>query len=343
VKKLFIHIGTGKTGTTALQNFLDQNNEILKKEYSIQYAKTHKENHVHHALCSNFRRKDIDSKKIIPKRLQELIQEAKDSSCETFIISSEYFPGVSEAEIEELYIKTLEKYFEIHIIVYLRRQDEYLESWFAQLIKTERYSANIYNIMKVLQDTGLFNYYDLIKKWNNHIDKSNIHVKIYEKTQFYKGNIFNDFMQIFDICDISNFTILKKDPNPSLTRDQALLIKAFYNAGLEHLMDDVIKKPYSFQPINSSKFLSPEERTELILKYESLNAKVAKEYLNRGDGKLFINPLPIDSKENWKKIEQPSAEYMIRTFTHLLAKQKIHFNKEIDFLKAEINNIKEKL
>ncbi|QOP42672.1 hypothetical protein FJR45_01385 [Sulfurimonas sediminis] len=343
MKKLFIHIGTGKTGTTALQNFLNNNNKLLQKKYGITYAQTCIQDNAHHQLCTNFNKKEIDITKIVPKRLEKLIQEAKDSESDIFIISSEYFPGVTEEEIKNIYIKTLNKYFEIHIIVYLRRQDEYLESWFAQLIKTERYSANIYNTMSSLEHAGLFDYYNMIKKWNNYIDKKNIHVKIYEKNQFYKGNIFNDFMSIFNAEDISEFSILKSDPNPSLTRDQALLIKAFYNAGLEHLMDDVIKKPFSFKLSHSNKFLSPEERTKLVLKFNKSNEKVAKEYLDRQNGQLFINELPINSNENWEEIKQPSSEYLIRALTHLLAKQKIYFNQEISFLKQEIKNIKEHL
>lgn len=344
MKKLYIHIGTGKTGTTAIQKFIDTNSELLEVKYNIKYSTTHKIDSAHHELCSNFTR-DVDFviEEIMKKRLQLLIAEAKDSTCNTFIISSENFPGVTEQEIKNIYIDTLKHYFDVHVIVYVRRQDEYIESWFAQLIKTERYNANIKNLIVDLNKAGLLDYYLMINKWSTHISKENIHLKVYEKSQFYKGNIFNDFMQLFGIEDLQYFTLLENDPNASLSRDQVILIKAFYNSGLERFMDDVIKKPFDFKPVNSRYFLSPAERTQIVLDCSSTNEAVAREYLNRSDGKLFYAPLPIENGENWVEVTQPSTEYLLRTFTHLLSKQKIHFENEIKELKQTIERIQPKI
>lgn len=344
MKQLYIHIGTGKTGTTALQNFLDLNNNQLEK-FSIKYADTFKFNSLHHKLCINFTRQKFnyeDRVIEVKKALQVLIEEAKNSSCKKIIISSEDFPGVTEDEIKNIYIDELGKYFDINVIVYLRRQDEYLESWNAQLIKTGTFTSDIYSLKNQLSSKGLFDYYSMIEKWSKYIGKQNIHVKVYEKGQFFKQNIFNDFMTIFDILEIEGFQFPPKDPNPSLTIDQILLIKAFYNADCSRFLDNIIKKPFNFDIGSSKNILSPSERTDLILEYDELNKKVANTFLQRKDEKLFYNPLPIEIEKDWKPKEFPSTEFLIRSFTHLLAKQRIHFESEINFLKQELKLIQER-
>jgi len=273
------------------------------------------------------------------RRLKILKNEIQDSACNNFIISSEYFPGVTEQEIEDIYLKSLSKEIDIHIIVYLRRQDEYIESWYAQLIKTERYKTNLDNLMVELFAKELLDYNKMIHKWSKYIGSDNIHVKIYEKEQFYKGNIFNDFLSIFNIHDIKDFTLPNKDVNPSLTLDQILIIKAFDKANLDNFLDDVIKKPYSFGETKKLNLLSPQKREEILLKCDSSNTQVALEFLNRKDGKLFYSDIKNISND-FEITKYPKTEYLIRTFTHLLSKQKIHFNKELEMLKAEISKLK---
>lgn len=338
LKRLYIHIGTGKTGTSAIQEFLDANNQLLEKKSDIKYADTFKQDHNHHGLCTNFNRSS-DGKTEIFKRLEKLKHEIKNSACNNFIVSSEYFPGVTPEEIENVYLKSLSKEVELHIIVYLRRQDEYIESWYAQLVKTEDYRIDLDTLTKELFTKGLLDYYNMIHKWSSHIGSDNIHVKIYEKEQFVQGNIFNDFMSIFNINDITELTLPTKKVNPSLTPDQILIIKAFDKADLNHFLDDVIQKPYSFKNEEKGKFLSPKERKNILSKCEKSNAKVALEFLNRQDGKLFYNDLK-NLPDDFEVIKYPKTEYLIRTFTHLLAKQQIHFTKEIESLKTEINKLK---
>jgi len=339
-KQLYIHIGTGKTGTTALQEFFVINDKLLEEKFALKYISNYRIDNAHHGLCINGFKGE---KNLINFRLNDLHKEILKSDYKYFLISSENFPGVSEEEIKDIYYKILSKDIDIHVIVYLRRQDEYLESWYAQVVKadTKNINLNIHNLYKDLNKSKILNFYYLIEKWNKIISKDNIHVKVYEKQQFYKGNIFNDFMRIFKIEDLEEFEFPKKDPNPSLTRDQILLIRAFVNAGLENFLDNVIKKPFSFKSNSSKYFLSPKERTELVLEYENINKQVAQKYLNRKDGKLFYNPLPLEVEENWEDIKQPSIEYTLRALTHIIAKQKIHFAKELELIKADIAQIKD--
>ena len=57
-------------------------------------------------------------KKILLERLKELLTEIHSSSCDTHIVSSEYFPGIDENDIK-YYHDILTPSIDLHIIVYL--------------------------------------------------------------------------------------------------------------------------------------------------------------------------------------------------------------------------------
>lgn len=136
-KKLFIHIGTGKTGTTALQMFLCQNkNQLLK--YGYKYADSYLENFNHHGLCVNAYQLNENE---IKHRLNTLANEIRNSD-KNMIISSEYFPGLSANDIK-LYCENLSVEFDVHVVVYFRRQEEFLEAWFNQIVKSGELKRDI--------------------------------------------------------------------------------------------------------------------------------------------------------------------------------------------------------
>jgi len=291
-----------------------------------------------------FRENRNDSSVIdeVSRNIEEVVDEVFSSNCNNALISSEYFPGVTRSEIENIYFSKLSSRVNVKIIAYLRRQDEYLESWFAQLVKTTKPDADIYNLMSELRRSKLLDHDHLLGKWAEFFGKGSILARPYERRQFKRENLLYDFLSIFGIEQFERFSFEEKDANVSLSRDQIVLIKAFYNAGLERFVDDVVRKPFDFDTSSSRYFLSPSEREALIEEFSASNEAVAREYLKREDGRLFCDPLPSVSDKGWTTAEHPAPEYLLRTFTHLLSKQRIHFSKEIEALRKDIENLKVK-
>ncbi len=345
MKTLYIHIGTGKTGTTAIQNFCALNEKVLRDKYSLIYSSSCRLNNNHHLTCFNWFELGESyeyKKEKVTQALENVVNELLCSDKENILISSEYFPGVEKKELEDIYIPFFEGKVTVKVIAYIRRQDEYLESWFAQLIKTEQPHADIHVLMKTLRNKKLLDHSYMINKWSSLIGENNIIVRPYEKCQFKNGNLIHDFLSIFDIEESNEFLYEEKEANTSLSRDQIVLIKSFYNAGLDKFVDDVIKKPFDFDASSSKYFLPPSERDALINEYSVSNSLVAKNFLNRKDGRLFYAPLPSEFDKSWSSPEQPATEFMLRAFTHLLSKQARRFEKEIELLKSEVDKLKEK-
>ena len=99
--KLFLHIGTLKTGTTTIQEFLRKNKELLKKQdilipSSISYNGNHRwltvlayEKNIKDDFTREvFKNKSELRKKLINKKLKEFKQEISSSNENICIISS---------------------------------------------------------------------------------------------------------------------------------------------------------------------------------------------------------------------------------------------------------------
>lgn len=324
-KTLYIHIGTGKTGTTALQDFFLLNKSILKKE-GLHYCDTGLIKNNHHLLCRNFQRDNAVIQNQITRNLKKLNDEINITKCEKFLISSEYFPSLTLNEIIEF-----KKKINISIIpvVYLRRQDEFIESWYAQIVKAYNVKSDIYNLIKRLEKDNILNYSHLTDNWAEINTKNKVIVRAYEKESFHSGNIFDDFMKSIDCSQSSHFPLdrPKKDPNPSIRPNQIKLGLSLYNYCNEDQRKFLFLH-YSKLKDDSRFFLNQKERQEIINKHQKTNNHVANKFLNKKQ--LFTSNLAKPSEvyreydflENFllslflnhpselKKIEEPIIKHL---------------------------------
>lgn len=291
-KTLYIHIGTGKTGTTALQDFFLTNRDTLK-ESGIEYANSGLLKNNHHLICRNYLRKDKKVQDNIDVNLSALNLEIKNSTSDIFLVSSEYFPGLSIDEIFEIKNKIEAK---VIPIVYLRRQDEFLESWYAQIVKAYQNRDSIYLLKERLIKDGIFDYLTLTENWSQVNDDKNIIVRPYEKKSFTNGNIFYDFIDSLELnINKEKLNLPSKDPNPSIRPNQIKLALELFDFCTPN------QRVKLFTPINkfndeSQFFLSVSERQALIDEYSSVNSIVATKHLGRDY--LFENKHAKESDVN---------------------------------------------
>ena len=176
-KILYIHIGTGKTGTSSIQNFLSENqkNGRLSKHFNTRYCFSGRPNINNILLCKNYQRGNEKTQELIDANIRELRKEIYQSSEQLFIISSEYFPGNTQDEIHEL-VNIVSDICQVKIIVYLRRQDDFLWSWYAQVVKTNHIFLDIYKLKDRLYKSKeqVLNYETNLRKWENIVGKENI-------------------------------------------------------------------------------------------------------------------------------------------------------------------------
>lgn len=124
-KDLFLHIGWPKTGTTALQSFCHANRASLAAQ-GLAYYTTRGES------AGSIARAIAKAEPMAPHRAR-LLDWAARQDAPSVLISSEGFAGTDLAALSDFLAP--EYWRRITVIAYLRPQDEYLESWYKQVIK----------------------------------------------------------------------------------------------------------------------------------------------------------------------------------------------------------------
>lgn len=190
MKKVYLHIGAHKTGTTAIQEALStlQKKGELKKHntnFSLLADEIHTLFHTNSdqkKLCNAFKDKLTHCIENIP--VQNFIFSFEGLSS-FFILAN---PHIVEA-IAEVFSP-----YETTVIYYLRRQDTAYESLWAQRHKHFLSSTHL--------DPPKSIYKDVLDLYATHFDKKNICLRIYDKNSLYKNNSIDDFLTCVNLRNL---------------------------------------------------------------------------------------------------------------------------------------------
>ena len=319
-KTIYLHIGMGKTGTSALQFFFRANSDLLANE-GILYPSTgtDKDKTAHHLFAASLWEKRPYWMPKPPMTTEQYIKNIVDKSNEhnlnKILISSEWLFFIPTNQIFKLRNLLSDIKLKIKIICYIRRIDSFLPSCLHQAIKAqgtiiERNQYSDVETIPFIKNT-ILGVSNSLKTWLDSFPKENFVIRPYEKEQFEGGNIFSDFLDILGIKSRHSFVVPPKNFNSRLTHD-ALDFKRLVNIILS---DSPEKTTLFINPLLSysakedisttaffhtdSDLLSPEIRYNAYKKNTEFYKHIAKEYLNREDGRLFYNPTP-DMNAQWE-------------------------------------------
>lgn len=301
-KKLFLHIGLHKTGTTTLQVFFNQNRDNL---YNCDYLYPRtgipeKYDAQHNLGWLMIKSKQASS---IFGNWQEAHKEIENTNCNHIIISSESFGLANPENIKNL--KSELSFYEIKIIVYIRRQDLILESIYIQYLKqgilSEKNSNNILSFLDKIRSR--LHYEHLLEPWAKEFGRENLIVRPLEKAQI--PNICYDFLRQINIDNFDNFTsINNQNIKPGKKTLEILkFINKIYENKPPKIKSNYLKKITHFTSkhwLNDRNYrlLSYLESTKILKYYEKSNQVIAREYLGRKDGVLFYEQLePYSNNE----------------------------------------------
>ncbi len=308
----FVHIGTPKTGTTTIQKFMAANRRNLQTSGFIYPLSPGKFNHTKLAAFAQ----DLKEISDIRKRLQltntarilefrdefkkDLDRELKKTQHEKFIFSNEHCFQllVRKEEILSLQKILYEFFDDVKIIVYLRRQDDFLLSSYSTRVKTGcSEKISIPNNNKI---ENRYDYWAILKKWEEVFDKKNIIVKVFEREQMLDGNLLTDFISTFGLNITDKFEVSE---NRNLSLDEPCLD---FLRRINPYVPRFIENEVNFQRGNivellemyssNSKFTVDNEiLDDFMAIFNQSNIQVAEYFLGRQDGQLFRN---ISDKKN---------------------------------------------
>ena len=225
-KRVIIHAGMTKTGSTSLQFSLYNNKEALAEE-GILYPDTQGSNN-HYFL--------IEGK----KNIGTVISEIKNSPHNIAIISCELFYNLKDERVKSIY-DALNKYFDLEVLIFIRNHIEWLESIYGQHVGQyeHQYMGDIDDF--ILDFNEHLNFYSIVEKLKEEV--KHVHVIGYDYSKAYEGIIQSFFTKLsFPKLSINlGVESIKRKANPSFCFTSLFIMKLMNKEGLIKSRDDYIK------------------------------------------------------------------------------------------------------
>jgi hypothetical protein len=338
-KKLVLHIGSNKTGSGTIQQFLANNRRALAKRGFCfpSGGATVQGNHSRMArdlqrFCNGF----------IPQAesWNAFMEEARSADQHTVVVSGEAFWtfGANSEPFRLLQEGISSLFDEVDIVCYLRRQDEYLRSCYAQGLRSGRSSLSFDDYVEAAANGGKrwsYDYARNLKHWADSFGVPHLIIRPFEPVQLHRDGLLADFASTCGI-DTKRLKMRVRDQNVSPGKrvmagmayaqrmlpeingtgpEAALLSSLCSNMSNELAGKWKDEKFFGFGPGQASRFYE---------KFSTGNAVVARNYLSREDGRLFLNEAFREEKEqtniNLSKREMRDVERRVSKIAKKIAR-----------------------
>ena len=138
--EIVVHIGPHRTGTTSLQELLDES-RLKLIDYGIYYPKDVIDSKAHHVLAWACQHRNMglighsNEIRSCNSILKDWLNEAQDEKCETLLMSSEEFAKLRTADWKSL-VESCGKGHHWTLVAAFRSPDEIAQSTYAQLLRS---------------------------------------------------------------------------------------------------------------------------------------------------------------------------------------------------------------
>lgn len=282
-KTIYLHVGTHKTGTTTIQHFLFYNYEALKKQ-GFDYLIENSTWEAHHALGWSFQGIKAPIQYYCPWHekgvINHLENEIKKSCSDTFIISSENMFQLKDMEFINNFFARFHKQYDIKIIIFLRDQVSFIESWYYELVRAD--------YCKLSDDIDAFitnprynlDYYSEIKKWEKYIHKDSILVRNFS-IEASNGKLLENFCTIIGL-KFFNELVAIPNKNEKINPIQLKYLKKLNSENLPNSIwiqrRDEILNNYKNMPIHQVSLLNEDQKNNIRTQYFDSNKLLLERY-----------------------------------------------------------------
>lgn len=354
--RLYLHIGTPKTGTTSIQNFCHDNIDILHgygydyPDLPYRYAKANKLRNGHFLagyLHDEEGNRDYEKE---DRRIKEAFANLKErfARYDHIILSDEGIWNRSLKEDCRIWQKVQEEVykgnFEITVIVYLRPQYDYLYSWWNQRVKQGMCPEADLTWEEMLARDGVIelDYYNVLEQISKFVGKENIMVRIFDRKEFIGGSLYKDFVQCVGLPHREDYFLSKEQHNTSLTRNNGE-IKRILNE-LPNLdaqgniwFRNVLSSLSEYAPDKVSYcMLTPEEMQSFNERFRESNIRLEREYLGR-QGTIFT----ADAKQ--RQVWKPEEDERIKSLIWFFGELNLQMKQQNQELQQQVSQIDRRL
>lgn len=301
--RCWLHIGTGKTGTTTLQHYLARNRNILLAQgFLYPRAPGSRNHHALTAFALDDNKLDETRKRLnllnaerlatFRRELPNAVEaEMARGNCSNLILSNEVLSARVGTQTEVARIKSLcdRLAASTKVIVYLRNQVDFMVGIYTTSLAGGNTRDFEHAWMMRIAD-----YHAMLARWSAVFGRENIIVRRYERDSLSDGDARVDFAQLLAL-DASRL-VVTRDLNQSLDAESIAFLRAFNHRVPGALAPRIAPVRSAIVAVlgkrrGGTRFTIP--RTLAIRiedSFKESNAQVAREYFSALLGPLFSPP-----------------------------------------------------
>lgn len=267
-KKLYIHIGTHKTGTTSIQHNLRAKASTLLSERT-QYIEVGK------SLKKLMFATSISDKDIFSIRNEVISTISDNGGIQKYIMSWEGFCGdymdayANSSNIAKNLYNSLSPFFEIKIIVYLREQTSFLESIFTQEIHAGAVTS--FNDFNSSINNNDYSWSKLLKSYSDIFGVDSLIVKKFDKSD--TCNLISEFSSVIGSTCLAH-NIEEKKQNVGYNKGElefALRVNSTLDESDRKKLRAILQENSKIQEYS---YFSIEEKKKIYANYHEDNSKL---------------------------------------------------------------------
>lgn len=293
---LYLHIGTEKTGTTSVQKYLRKNRELLARRGILYPEAPGPQNHTGLAAAAQEIGKVGPLRKSLGLTGEDAVRKHRIEMMAALeaelaarpygkaVMSGEHCSSLlgEDGEVRWLKDKLAPLFETIRVVVYLRRQDDFLLSLYSTAVK----SGAAYPI-RVPPEKALkarYDHWGLLERWARVFGREAIICRRFERATLRNGDIIDDFLDAAGIDPGADFE-RPEDVNESLDAETLEFLRLFnqhvprfakgkVNPSRDNVVS-LLSKASSGGPLVT---LDTDELSRFMTRFRDGNAKVAAEY-----------------------------------------------------------------
>jgi hypothetical protein len=304
--RLILHVGTHKTGTSSIQACMEANRARLRAA-GVHYPRCCSVFGGNHSpLCDAMVPDPNDDRWRAVPGWDAFVAECREAGAPAVLVSGEIF-GLRLADRARAH--TVRRMFdtlfdEITVVVYLRRQDDFLRSMYVEALKHGFYRRA--HLGRDFEETAAniagahADYLRLIRVLDEAFGREHLRIRVFEKGQLHPAGLIADFLETCGIPPAGLDRAAPAEVNVSPGRKVVTamgLARAVFEGlhGKEsprHYRESVMGGTHGILTEawpGDAKFVGfpPGKARELVERFRESNAGIAREYLGRPDGVLF--------------------------------------------------------
>lgn len=241
-KKLFIHIGHYKTGTTALQVFFTRNAKYLES-HGFEYPSVLLDFNKHSLLAFAVLREGgvktlmhgYNSPVPSSEFWRRLADHVRESAFPNTLVSTEELIRIGELNDASDRLSDIAKLLQgidVKIIIYLRNPQSHLASWHNQLVKmgipVSDFSTAICREIESIH----FDFEKAVRPWAECFGADNVILRDYDRAKIGHTGLMKDFLSTIGIPFSDDLDVPQDDQNPRLDDRITEIVRLVQNAGI---------------------------------------------------------------------------------------------------------------